>query len=125
MGRCRGRAPQAVSTGAPTLLAQLVLLLAPTRLRAGQGRAQVLQLLLVLQVHHAQLGAQSLDLGQQAAPVRQAKLLQGLFLQVSLGAEREKQPEHRAATPYPGLPRGLPLTPLHQGKPTESGVGAQ
>lgn len=116
MGRCRGRAPQAASTGAPTLPAQLVLLLAPTRLRAGQGRAQVLQLLLVLQVRHAQLGAQSLDLGQQAAPVRQAKLLQGLFLQVSLGAERERQPEHQAATPYPGRPCGLPSNPAPPGQ---------
>lgn len=52
-----------------TLPAQLVLLPAPAGLRAGQRRTQLLQLLLVLQVSHPQLGAQSLDLGQQAAPV--------------------------------------------------------
>lgn len=52
-----------------TLPAQLVLLPAPPSLRTSQRRTQLLQLLLVLQVRHAQLGAQSLDLGQQAAPV--------------------------------------------------------
>lgn len=47
---------------APTLPAQLVLLLAPSGLHAGQSCAQLLQLLLVLQVRQPQLGAQSLDL---------------------------------------------------------------
>lgn len=65
----RPQHPQASVRAAPTLPAQPVLLTAPAGLRAGQRRAQLLQFLLVLQVRHPQLGAQSLDLRQQAAPV--------------------------------------------------------
>lgn len=74
---------------APTLPAQLVLLPAPAGLRAGQRPAQLLQLLLVLQVRHAQLGAQGLDLRQQAAPVRQTEVLQGLLLHTAREMGRE------------------------------------
>lgn len=59
----------ATREAAPTLPAQLVLLLAPTGLCSSQRCAQLLQLLLVLQVGQPQLGSQGLDLGQQAAPV--------------------------------------------------------
>lgn len=70
--------------GTPTLPAQLVFLPAPTGLRTGQRCAQLLQLFLVLQVRQPQLGSQSLDLGQQAAPVGLTEVLQGLLLQVPL-----------------------------------------
>lgn len=73
---------------APTLSPQLVLPLAPTGLCARQCRTQLLQLLLVLQVCHAQLGTQSLNLREQAAPIRQMQVFLDL-LQVSLECGQE------------------------------------
>lgn len=108
------RVPPADASAAPTLPAQLVLLPAPAGLRAGQRPTQLLQLLLVLQVRHAQLGAQGLDLRQQAAPVRQAEVLQGLLLQTARdGAGKEGSRVTDSAT---GRPRG--------GAPPEWGKGS-